>query len=332
MSAIHFEALRVEETADGRFLRSIVGRRSDELPAGDVLVRVHYSSLNYKDALSATGNKGVTRRYPHTPGIDAAGTVVESTHVDFPPGREVIVTGYDLGMNTDGGYGQYIRVPAAWVVALPPGLTLRRSMIYGTAGFTAAYSVWKLRQAGLSPEQGEVLVTGAGGGVGSVGSAILAKLGYTVTATSGKPETAALLKKLGVAAVVPREELQDSSGRPLLKGRWAGILDTVGGDVLSTALRAAKYGARASCCGLTAGSDLQMTVFPFILRGVSLLGVDSAEAPLEFKETIWKLLTDEWRIDEEALVQECTLQELSDTHIERILQGRVLGRVLVRML
>ena len=216
--SIQFRALWVEEKQDGVFTRSIVTRTVDDLPPGDVLIRVHFSSLNYKDALSATGNKGVTRKYPHTPGIDAAGLVVESSAPDLQPGDPVVVIGYDLGMNTPGGFGQYIRVPAAWVVKLPPTLTPADSMAIGTAGFTAGMSVEALQAQAIAPGDGEVLVTGATGGVGSVAVALLARLGYTVVAATGKKESGDYLHELGATTVIDRSEVDDPSGRPLLKG------------------------------------------------------------------------------------------------------------------
>lgn len=331
MNDIAFPALRVTEAAPGCFRAAIEEQRTAALPAGDVLIRVAYSSLNYKDALSATGHKGVTRQYPHTPGIDAAGTVEESTHPGFTPGDEVIVTGYDLGMNTPGGYGRYIRVPAGWVIKLPAGLTLRESMGFGTAGFTAALAVLKLQEAGLRPGQGEVLVTGATGGVGSIGCALLAKLGFTVIAGSGKPTAAEFLRPLGIRSVLTREELLDASPRPLLKGRWAGVLDTTGGDILATALRSCAYLGRAACCGLTAGTSLPLTVLPFILRGVSLIGVDSVEAPRAVKQEIWQRLAGEWRIDLSGLTRECPLEELPAGPVPDILQGKLQGRLIVRL-
>src|SRR5690606_11043885 len=224
-----FDALWIEEQPDGSFTRSIVRRSTDDLPAGDVLVRVHYSSLNYKDALSASGNRGVTRKYPHTPGIDAAGTVVESAVDAFGPGDEVIVIGYDLGMNTAGGFGGYIGVPAGWVVKRPAGLSLREAMIVGTAGFTAAQCVAALVDHGVTPESGEVLVTGATGGVGSMAVAMLGKLGYNVTAATGKRDEVDFLHNLGARTVLERAEVDDQSGKVLLRERWAGVVDTVGG-------------------------------------------------------------------------------------------------------
>lgn len=325
-------ALRVAVNDDRSVTRQIVEQSFDDLPAGEVLIKVHYSSLNYKDALSATGNKGVTRSFPHTPGIDAAGEVVSSSHSDWQTGDKVLVTGFDLGMNTAGGFAEYIRVPATWVVALPRDLPARDAMVLGTAGLTAAISVDKLQRAGLRPDSGEVLVTGASGGVGSIAVALLAKLGYTVIAGSGKPAAQTLLNSLGAKECVSREDLRDESSKPLLKGRWAGVVDTVGGDILATALRSTRYGGCVSCCGLVASANLETTVFPFILRGIDLLGVDSVELPMEKRVTLWNRLATDWRFETlESLASETDLNALNDTWIDKILAGQVQGRVLVRL-
>src|SRR5262245_26991337 len=237
-----FKAMVVSETIEKKFVREITQKALSELPGGELIVEVKYSSLNYKDALSASGNKGVTRKYPHTPGIDAAGVIVDSTTRTFAVGDEITVTGFDLGMNTSGGFGQYISVPSLWAVRLPQALSLRDSMGYGTAGLTAALSIIRLMAAGLTKESGEVLVTGATGGVGCIAVAILAKLGFNVVAATGKPDAGEFLAQLGAKAIISREEANDTSGRPLQKGRWAGVVDTVGGNILATALKTAKYG------------------------------------------------------------------------------------------
>lgn len=326
-----FRAYRVEESADGTYHRSVTRLGMDELPAGEVLVRVHYSSLNYKDALSATGNKGVTRRYPHTPGIDAAGVVESSSSGDWRVGDEVLVTSYDLGMDTDGGLAEYIRVPAAWVVRCPAGLSLREAMIYGTAGFTAGLCLDALLSRGVTPEQGEVLVTGATGGVGSLAVAMLARLGFTVFAGTGKPDAVTWLESLGAAGTIGREDLVDASGRPMLKGRWAGVVDTVGGDILATALASMAYGGTATCCGLVASPKLNTTVLPFILRGVALIGADSGNTPMPRRQAIWSRLAGEWRpADLEAIATEVDLDGV-DAVIERLLAGGVRGRTIVRI-
>jgi len=296
-----------------------------------VLIRVSYSSLNYKDALSASGNRGVTRNFPHTPGIDAAGTVAESSVSEFAEGDEVIVTGYDLGMNTAGGFGQYIRVPASWVIKRPAGLSLREAMILGTAGLTAALCVDKLEQAGLEPGGGPVLVTGATGGVGSIAVALLARLGYTVAAVTGKADQADFLRKLGAGQILERSVVQTGAEKPLLKEQWGGAVDTVGGDILFNVVKSLQRGASVACCGLTAGTGFQASVLPFILRGVNLLGVDSVEIPLVVKASMWDRLSVQWKLPNlDELVREISLQDLP-TEIERILAGQQVGRMLVRL-
>jgi putative YhdH/YhfP family quinone oxidoreductase len=248
----------------------------------------------------------------------------------FQPGEEVLVTGYDLGMNTPGGYGAYIRVPSRWVVKRPDGLTLRDAMILGTAGFTAAQSVYYLREHGVEPDSGDVLVTGATGGVGSLAVSILGRLGYSVTAATGKLQEAGFLKSLGATDVISREDVTDTSGKPLLKGRWAGVVDTVGGTILSTAIRSVRHRGTVTCCGLVASPELSVTVFPFILRGVRLLGVDSAECPYDLRLKIWRLLSGEWKPNTlEQLCIEITWAEL-DEWIAKILNGAIRGRVIVK--
>ncbi len=331
MSDKTFTAYVVDQVDKGVFERNIKERTIDDLPEGEVVVRVHYSSLNYKDALSATGNPGVTRNFPHSPGVDASGTVEESRDNRFAPGQEVIVHGYDLGCNTSGGFSEYIRVPADWVVPLPKGLSLREAMIFGTAGYTAAYSVLKLEQLGVTPEKGEVLVTGATGGVGSVAVAILAKCGFQVVASTGKTDQTQFLLDLGAKEVMSREESADDSGRPLLRGRWAGVVDTVGGEILATAIKTTNPRGVVTCCGNVASAELPINVYPFILRGVSLVGIDSQDSPMEQRQHIWKRMATDWKIDSlEDLTKEITMDEL-DSNIELILQGGQMGRVLVNL-
>lgn len=328
---ITFKAMVVSQTPDGNFQRAIVNRNLDDLPQGEILLRVRYSSLNYKDALSASGNRGVTRRYPHTPGIDAAGEVLESSSPDFVPGEEVIVSCYDLGMNTPGGFAQLIRVPAKWVMPLPAGLSLRESMIYGTAGFTAAQSVDRLQRHPVAPDQGKILVTGATGGVGSMAVAMLAMSGYQVAAATGKPEQEQFLRELGATEIVPREKSIDRSGRMLLKEKWAGVIDTVGGEILTTAIKSTRYGGAVTCCGNVASPELPLNVYPFILRGVSLFGIDSAECPMKLRIPIWQKIATTWRLpDLERLATEISLKEL-DRHIESILKGKQRGRVILNL-
>ena len=326
-----FQALLTRE-ADGGYQTELVERELSELGEDGVLVRVEWSSLNYKDALSATGNKGVTRNFPHTPGIDAVGVVEEAGDGPFSKGDAVICTGYDLGMNTDGGHAQFIRVPAEWLVPLPEGLAARDAMVLGTAGLTAALCVESLLDTGVNPDQGPVLVTGATGGVGCVSVAILAKLGFDVVAVSGKPDAVNWLKELGASEVISRDTFLENAGKPMLKEQWSGAVDCVGGDALTTALKSVKYGGSVACCGLAGSAELNMTVFPFILRGVNLLGVDSVELPVEIKQQMWQLLADEWIPGGLHLLEaaEIGLDEVNDW-VAKILKGGVRGRVVVRL-
>lgn len=326
-----FKALVVTKGEDKQFTRAIQERRIADLPPGDLLVKVHYSSLNYKDALSATGHPGVTRQFPHTPGIDAAGEVVSCASGRFSPGQQVLVTGYDLGMETDGGWGGYIRIPAEWAVALPAGLDLRESMVIGTAGFTAGLSVLKLEQAGVKPGNGDVLVTGATGGVGSIAVAILAKAGYRVVAATGKHADEAFLRSLGAAEVISREQLTEGADRPMLKERWAGVVDVVGGEMLVAALKSTRYGGAVTCCGLVGSTDRAMNIYPFILRGVSLIGIDSVNCPMEPRLQVWERLAGAWCPEHLATVaHEVTLEGLEEK-LQAILQGKIRGRVVVTL-
>lgn len=326
-----FKALVVEEVEKNKFRRLVKKRSIDELPDNDILVKVHYSSLNYKDALSATGNKGVTKRYPHTPGIDAAGIVEESTDNRFNPGDEVIVTSYDLGQNTDGGFGQYICVPGDWVVPLPNGLTLSESMIIGTAGLTAAIGIHHLQSNNTKPDDGAVLVTGATGGVGVMAVSILSKLGYEITAVTGKMDHTDFLKLLGASNVIHRNKVQDKTEKPLLSSKWAGAIETVGGIMLDTVLRQTGHNGTVACCGNVLGHKLHTNVYPFILRGVSLMGIDSGNCPMPLRKKLWKLLGSDWKPDYlDKLHQTCTLEKLN-TEIDRILKGEQTGRVLVNL-
>jgi putative YhdH/YhfP family quinone oxidoreductase len=327
-----YNALVVEETSPNSFTREIRSKNISDLPAGDLLIRVHYSSLNYKDALSATGNRGVTKHYPHVPGIDGAGVVEESTSAEFKPGDKVIATGFDLGMNTSGGYGQYIRIPAQWALHCPENLSLRESMIYGTAGFTAAQSVERLTTHPVLPEQGKILISGATGGVGSIAVSIMAKLGYSITAVSGKPKAKEFLTNIGATEIISRQQAAVSSGKLLLKEKWAGVIDTVGGEILVTAIKSTAYGGVVTCCGNVASPELPLSVYPFILRGVSLLGIDSAKCPIHIRQKIWQKLAGKWKIENlDSLVTECKLSEFSGI-IEKMLRGQQTGRVIVNLL
>ncbi len=326
-----FKALVVEKTADKQFLREIRERSINDLPPGDLVVRVQYSSLNYKDALSATGHPGVTRQFPHTPGIDAAGEVVSCDSGEFAPGDKVIVTGYDMGMETDGGWGQLVRIPSAWAVRLPAGLSLREAMIIGTAGFTAGLSVFKLQQAGVKPDDGEILVTGATGGVGSIAVSILARAGYKVVAATGKTADEEFLKNLGATEIIPRDQVTAGADRPMLRERWAGVVDVAGGETLVAAIKSTRYGGAVTCCGLVSSPELTMNVYPFILRGVSLIGIDSVHCPADTRLQVWKKLAGEWKPKQLAdVVTEVTLDDVEEK-IQSILQGGISGRVLVKL-
>ncbi|MHB8791208.1 MAG: YhdH/YhfP family quinone oxidoreductase [Desulfobulbaceae bacterium] len=329
MHSYSFEALVVREAEQGVMVRRIERWQTDDLPPGDVLVRVLFSSLNYKDALSAAGNRGVTKRYPHIPGIDAAGVVVWSDHADLRPGDEVLVCGYDLGMNTSGGFGQYIRVPAAWVLPRPAGLTAEQAMQIGTAGFTAAQSVSALLKAGVKPTDGPVLVTGATGGVGTFAIALLSRCGFTVTAATGKEEEHSFLRELGATDFLSREQAAMGHERMLLRERWAGVVDTVGGRILATAIKSTIYGGTVACCGNAASGDLPVSVYPFILRGVTLTGIDSAQCSLARRKEIWELLAGKWHSAWPATISRTVpLADLTGW-IDLMLQGKTRGRVVV---
>jgi putative YhdH/YhfP family quinone oxidoreductase len=257
--------------------------------------------------------------------------VVESSSNDVAVGDEVVVIGYDLGMNTAGGYGEYIRVPVDWVVKMPASLTPRQSMIYGTAGFTAGMSVARIVEHGIVPTDGEILVTGATGGVGSVAVALLAQLGYNVVAATGKADQHDWLRQLGATSIVGREEINDESRRPMLRERWAGVVDTVGGNPLTTALKATKYDGVVTCCGLVASTTFTSSVFPFILRGVTLYGIDSVESKRAVRLKIWQKLATDWKLNNlDTLATEHTLATLSD-EIDKILAGEQVGRVIVKL-
>ena len=324
-----FKALLVTETAPKQFEAAIVQREIAELPEHDTLIRVQWSSLNYKDALSFSGNKGITRNYPHTPGVDAAGVIEESP--DFEKGTEVMVVGFDLGMNTPGGLAEYIRVPSEWVIPKPRGLSLRDCMILGTAGFTAAQCLYRLLQNGLKPEAGEVVVTGATGGVGSVAIALLARAGFTVLASTRNPEQAAWLLDVGATTLLDANALTDDTGKPLLKGRWAGAVETIGGNTLEVLTRSMRHRGIITCCGMITGSELHTNVFPFILRGLSLIGIDSAECPMSMKKEIWHKLSTDWKPDcLDKLAREIPLADAAEA-LENMRNGKTRGHTVVRI-
>lgn len=324
-----FRALVVREHDDGSFTRNIESKTIDALPQGEVLIKTAFAGLNYKDALSASGHKGISRNYPHTPGVDACGVVEHSLDDRFKPGDEVIVTGYDLGMNTSGGFQEYVRVPAGWVVPKPDGLSLKEAMVYGTAGFTAALSLYKMERMGQSPAQGEILVTGATGGVGSMAVGILSQAGYDVIASTGKTDAHAHLIKLGAKRIEGREFANDQSGKPLLRSQWAGAIDTVGGNTLATCVKACKRKGSVASCGLVGTHELHMTVYPFLLNGVNILGVDSAETEMSLRKMLWQNLADQWRIPNIESYGSFIGLDSIIAHMDLILKGQTKGRVVV---
>ena len=325
-----FNALRVKENENKQYVSTIETKSIEDLPEGDTLIKVEYSSLNFKDALSASGNKGVTRSYPHTPGIDAAGTIEESENASFKKGDKVIVTGFDLGMNTWGGYSEYIRVPSDWVLHLPENLSPKEAMILGTAGMTAGLSVSELLINQIE-EDGNIIISGATGGVGLISLAILASQGFNVTAVTGKQDMHDTLKKLGAAKIISREKLQEKADKPLLKGEYAGAIDVAGGKTLDSILKRLKFDGIATCCGLVDSPKLETTVFPFILRGIRLIGIDSAETDIKHREKVWNMFANEWNVQLPGeLVTEVTLEELPE-YIDQILEGKIKGRVVVKI-
>lgn len=327
-----FRALRVTESPSGKFERNIEQLRIEDLPAGELLIKVFYSSLNYKDALSATGNKGITKKYPHTPGIDAAGVVELSRNASFAVNDEVVVTGHDLGMNTSGGFAEYIRVPSAWVVKKPLEISFQEAMAIGTAGLTAAHALYKMELIGQQPSQGPIVVTGATGGVGSIAVAVLAKAGYEVIAVTGKENAKEYLEHLGAARIERRDFVDDTSGKALLKPKWAGAIDTVGGNVLHTLLKGCMHDGSVVSTGLVSSPKLDATVYPFVLNGVNLLGIGSAETSAATKVMLWEKLMNGWNIKDKlpAIAKEVSLDDIN-TYIDSILDAKIMGRIVVKI-
>lgn len=326
-----FQALVTEDLGEKKYQTSLMQRELTDLHDGDLLIEVQYSSLNFKDALSANGSPGVTRTFPHTPGIDAVGVIKESASADFAIGDTVIVTGYDLGMETHGGLAEYIKVPANWALALPAGLSARDAMVLGTAGLTAGLCVNKLLQAGAVAGDGKVIVTGATGGVGSVAVALLAKLGFEVVASTSKPEQGEMLTSLGAAEIIDRNLLSEVQRKPLLAQQWANAIDCVGGDTLNNLLKSMHSSGSVACCGLVASANLPATVMPFIIRDVNLLGVDSVYISLQKKQAIWQKFANEWKLTGlDALTTEIGLEQVP-AYLDKLIQGQNIGRTLVRI-
>ena len=326
-----YQALESVKTEEANTL-SVVEKNVDDLPEGDLLIKVSYSSLNYKDAMSASGMPGVTRNYPHTPGIDAVGEIEQTSDVAFKEGDKVIVTGYDLGMNTAGGFGQYIRVPSAWATALPDGLSEIESMSLGTAGLTAGLSVNALDsfRGNKGFEGTKSIVTGSTGGVGSIALMLLTKLNSEVTAVTGKETQKEFLNDLGASEVILREGLEEIARKPIGKSIWDLGVDVASGDILTLLLTSLTPGGAVACSGLVGGPSFESSIFPFILRGNALIGIDSVEIPLEQKSEIWQKFSSDWKLDLSNLTKEVSLDGLED-EIQTILQGGQVGRIVVNL-
>jgi putative YhdH/YhfP family quinone oxidoreductase len=327
----HFKALWTVEQEDGSFDTSLQELSTDILGSHEVLVQVVYSSLNYKDALSAHGHRGITQQFPHIPGIDAAGIILNDPIGQFQSGDQVIVTGFDLGMNTHGGLSELIRVPASWIVPLPTNLSLKRSMQLGTAGLTAGMAVLALQQNQIFPESGEIFVTGASGGVGMCAIKLLHHLGYQVVALSGKPDLTETLMTIGASRVIDRNEFMAEKPRTLYPMTFAGGIDTVGGDVLVKLMKSLKLAGSVAVCGMACGVDLPLQVYPFILRGARMLGIYSADSPWEKKKEIWQLYANEWNYELDSITETISLAEAPDK-LNRMVEGLSHGRYVVQIL
>lgn len=325
------KAFVVEKIEDKKFSCDVQEIDKPSIEENEVLIKATYSSLNFKDALSSVGNPGVTRVFPHTTGIDVAGVIEESNSNEFQVGEQVLVTGYDMGMNTNGGHSEFVKVPASWVVKMPNGITDKEIMTYGTAGLTAALSVNELVNNNVTPENGAILVTGATGGVGSIAVSILSKLGFDVVAISGKEEKIEFLKSLGATDVILRKDFDIENKRPMGSEKYAGVVDTVGGNILAEALKLIKYDGVATCCGLTSSHELPTNVFPFILRGVRLIGIDSVECKREKKEAAWEKVANDFKIDTlDSLTTQINLDEIKEAY-SNLLNGKAVGRYLVKI-
>lgn len=328
MAANNFRALMLREES-GKVSSKIEEVSIDQLPPGEVLIDVRYSTLNYKDGMILSGIGRLVAKYPHIPGVDLSGVVAASQHPDFKVGDEVLVTGYRCGEIHWGGYAEKARVPAAWVVPLPKGLSLRDVMAIGTAGFTSMQAIMALEAHGLTPEKGEVLVTGAAGGLGSVAVAILGKLGYKALASTGRPDEASWLKSLGATEIVNRSDLATASEKPLEAARWAGVIDSVGGTTLGRVLGQMKPQSSIAACGLAGGQSFTASVLPFLLRGVNLLGIDSVMVPQSQRREIWRRLARDLPLDKlKTTVTEAALGDLPDL-AKAILKGQVKGRTVI---
>lgn len=323
------KAYVVNKIEDKKFVSGVQEIEIPVIEENEVLIKVTYSSLNFKDALSSVGNPGVTRVFPHVTGIDVAGVIEKSNSSKFAKGDKVLVTGYDMGMNTNGGHAQFVKVPDSWVINMPKNITDKEIMTYGTAGLTAALSVNELLNNGIT--SGEILVTGSTGGVGSIAVSILSKLGFNVTAISGKEDKIQFLKELGAKEVILRKDFDVENKRPMGSEKYDGVVDTVGGNILAEALKVIKYDGVATCCGLTSSFELNTNVFPFILRGVRLIGIDSVETKLDKKIKAWEKIANDFKIDNlDNLTNEINLDEIKEAY-EALLAGKAVGRYLVKL-
>ncbi|WP_071393202.1 NADPH:quinone oxidoreductase family protein [Bacillus tuaregi] len=329
--AERFKALIVDKH-EADFRVSVNELTLQDLPEADVLIKVAYSSINYKDGLASTPDGKIVRSYPFVPGIDLTGTVVASSDPRFQEGDEVIATSYEIGVSHYGGYSEYARIPGDWIVPLPEGLSLKEAMVYGTAGLTAALSIQRLEDNGVTPEKGKVLVTGATGGVGSLAVSMLAKLGYKVVASTGKESEHEFLHKLGASEVVTREDVHNGKIKALDKQLWAAAVDPVGGETLAAILSKITYGGSVAVSGLTGGGNVPTSVFPFILRGVNLLGIDSVYCPMEIRKRVWDRMATDLKPENllQSIQKEITLEELPE-HLPILLKAQARGRILVKM-
>ena len=322
-----YKAYLVEEN-EGKYNGQIKELEMSSLNDGNVIIKVHYSSLNYKDALASSGAKGVVRSYPFVPGIDVAGEIIESSNPEFVAGDNVVATGYKIGMSVYGGFGELVQLPAKWVLKLPDALNSFDSMCYGTAGITAAACVKKIVDADVSNEL-PVLVSGATGGVGSVSVGILAKLGYEVHAISGKQDEIETLKIMGASKVILRDDYTNEPAKALDKAIYGGAVDTVGGEILAKMISMVANHGVVSCCGNVAGAMFTSSVFPFILRGVQLSGIDSAESSLTLKKELWNLLSDQWSLNLTDHIKTIQIDGIGD-EVKKILEGNQVGRVVIK--
>lgn len=326
-----FKAFVLNQDTEGSIQAAVQTLTLDDLPEADVTVQVHYSSVNYKDALACSPNGNIVKQYPFIPGIDASGVVIHSKDERFQPGQAVLLTGYEFGVTHFGGFSEYIRVPGDWLIPIPKGLSKQVAMTFGTAGLTAALSVERLEKHGIAPDDGKILVTGASGGVGTLAVAMLAKQGYRVTAATGKKEAEALLYALGAEEVISRDSWMPDRPRSLDRQKWAAAVDVCGGDILASTLAAIRYGGAVAASGMTNGGTLPTTVYPFILRGITLYGIDSVYAPQETRMQIWTRIARQWTeiAQTEGFVHTYSLDEVPPL-TAGMLQGQSLGRAIIK--